>query len=235
MVLYTSALTTAVIDSPARRAQTGGTRSTGAYPPAVMQRRLHAPSASHAAGAQPPALWLAADSALPTRNRLCITVGGSRQQWPSAACLSPPGGRVDTLSSHRSRVYRHRNCFSRLFFAAFLFWKRKVGARRGEYPAPNIERRQHMAKRTLDPAGMSDRTAPNADPRRPSATDGQHQPPKSSNKVHGTTWVARRRSSGSSGWPVRLALPTTTVPGRTTCHGGDGLGDALGCAGAAMA
>ena len=81
MVLSTSAVTTAAIDSPARRAQTGGTRSTGAYPPAMMQRRLLVQSPSHAAGAQPPAHCLQRTARCRSNNRLCITAGGSRHQW----------------------------------------------------------------------------------------------------------------------------------------------------------
>ena len=92
MVLYTSAVTTAAIDSPARRAQTGGTRSTVAYPPAVMQRRLQVQSASHAASAQPPALWLAADSALPVQQPPL-----HHRRWVATAVakcrLSEPAGR----------------------------------------------------------------------------------------------------------------------------------------------
>ena len=54
-------------------------------------------------------------------SRLCRAADRSSRRLPGGACMSPPGGRVDTLRGLRRRVYRHGNCFSRLFFADFLF------------------------------------------------------------------------------------------------------------------
>ena len=120
MVVYTSSITKAADHSPARRAQTEAYLKAQNTPSICRLRRLQVQATGHTAGAKAPA----------ARRSLCIAspaaafaapLTGSSHCLPGGACLSPPGGRVDTLREHRRRVNRHRNCFSRLFFADFLF------------------------------------------------------------------------------------------------------------------
>jgi hypothetical protein len=57
-----------------------GTRSAGAYPPAVMQRRLQVQPASHTARAESTSTSVKWWALCRSSNRLCITAGGARQQ-----------------------------------------------------------------------------------------------------------------------------------------------------------